>query len=214
MLEDPYCEPPDDAFIWVRTKNLPDRPTYLEIRFSKGVPVAADGKSMDGQRLIEYVNKKAGAAGVGIIDHIEDRVVGIKSREVYETPAAACLIEAHSDLEKMVHTKHQNKFKGMIDDEWAYLAYSGLWQDPLRLDLDGFIDRSQGAVTGTVRLKLYKGSMRVVGRKSAKSLYSHRAATYGTESTFDQRLARGFVELWGMQSTEANKLQEKRSTKI
>jgi len=209
VLEDPYKEPPDDAFIWVKTKNLPDKPTYLEIKFEKGIPIAVDGKKLESLKLIEYINKKAGTAGVGIVDHIEDRVVGIKSREVYETPAATCLIEAHQDLEKMVHTKHQNKFKSLIDDEWAYLVYSGLWQDPLKEDLDGFIEASQRPVSGTVKLKLFKGSLRVVGRKSDMSLYSHDIATYGTESTFDQRLAKGFVELWGMQSTEANKLQKK-----
>ena len=212
-LEDPYNEPPDDAFIWVKTKNLSDKPSYMEIKFEQGVPIAVDGKKLEPQKLIEYINKKAGDAGVGIIDHIEDRVVGIKSREVYETPAATCLIEAHSDLEKMVHTKHETKFKSLIDDEWAYLVYSGLWQDPLRADLDGFIEESQKPVSGTVKLKMLKGSLRVVGRKSDNSLYSHEIATYGTESTFDQRLAKGFVELWGMQSTEANKLQKKRSTK-
>ncbi|MCA9820407.1 MAG: argininosuccinate synthase [Nitrosarchaeum sp.] len=213
ILEDPYNEPPDDAFIWVKTKNLPDKPTYLEIKFEKGVPVEVDGKKIDPVGLIQYVNKKAGQAGVGIVDHIEDRVVGIKSREVYETPAATCLIEAHTDLEKMVHTKHQNKFKSIIDDEWSYLVYSGLWQDPLKQDLDGFIESSQYAITGTVKLKLFKGSVRVVGRKSKYSLYSHDVATYGAESTFDQRMANGFVKLWGMQSTEANKLQKKRSSK-
>ena len=213
VLEDPYNEPPDDAFIWVKTKNLPEKPTYIEITFEKGVPVKVDGKKLDAQKLIEYINKKAGAAGVGIVDHIEDRVVGIKSREVYETPAATCIIEAHQDLEKMVHTKHQNKFKSLIDDEWAYLVYSGLWHDPLKEDLDGFIEKSQRYVSGTVKLKLYKGSLRVVGRKSANSLYSHEIATYGTESTFDQKLAKGFVDLWGLQTTEANKLQKKRSTK-
>ena len=213
VLEDPYAEPPEDIFIWVKTKNLPTKPTYVEIKFDRGIPVAVDKKTHEPVKLIEYLNKKAGSAGVGIVDHIEDRVVGIKSREVYETPAAACLIEAHADLEKLVHTKHQNKFKSMIDDEWAYLAYSGLWQDPLRRDLDGFIDASQSSVSGTVRLRLYRGNIRVVGRKSANSMYSHATATYGSESTFDQTLARGFVELWGMQSTEANKLQKKRSTK-
>jgi argininosuccinate synthase len=213
VLEDPYNEPPEDVFIWVKTKNLPDKPTYLEIVFEKGVPVKVDGKKLDAIKLIEYINKKAGAAGVGIVDHIEDRVVGIKSREVYETPAATCLIEAHQDLEKMVHTKHQNKFKSLIDDEWAYLVYSGLWHDPIKEDLDGFIEVSQKPVSGTVKLKLFKGSIRVVGRKSANSIYSKEIATYGTDSTFDQRLAKGFVELWGMQTTEANKLQKKRSTK-
>ncbi|HET6516977.1 MAG TPA: argininosuccinate synthase [Nitrosopumilaceae archaeon] len=210
VLEDPYKEPPSDAFIWVKTKNLSANPTYLEIQFEKGIPVAVDRKKMNPISLVEYVNKKAGAAGVGIVDHIEDRVVGIKSREVYETPAAACLIEAHSDLEKMVHTKHQNKFKSLIDDEWSWLVYSGLWEDPLRKDLDAFIDQAQKQVSGTVKLKLFKGSLRVVGRKSKYSLYSHKVATYGKGSTFDQKLAKGFVELWGMQSTEANKLQRKR----
>ena len=210
VLEDPYKEPPSNAFIWVKTKNLPANPSYLEIRFEKGIPVAVDGKKLNPISLVEYINKKAGAAGVGIVDHIEDRVVGIKSREVYETPAATCLIEAHSDLEKMVHTKHENKFKSMIDDEWSWLVYSGLWEDPLRADLDAFIDQTQKRVSGTVKLKMFKGSLRVVGRKSKYSLYSHKVATYGKGSTFDQKLAKGFVELWGMQSTEANKLQRKR----
>ncbi|RDJ32545.1 MAG: argininosuccinate synthase [Crenarchaeota archaeon] len=210
VLEDPFNEPPSDAFIWVKTKNLSTKPSYLEIKFEKGIPVAVDGKVMQPINLIEYINKKAGAAGVGIVDHIEDRVVGIKSREVYETPAASCLIEAHSDLEKMVHTKHETKFKSIVDDEWSWLAYSGLWQDPLKSNLDAFIEKSQSRVTGTVKIKMLQGSMRVVGRKSKYSLYSHDIATYGSESTFDQKLAKGFVELWGMQSTEANKLQKKR----
>jgi len=210
VLEDAFKEPPDDAFIWVKTKNLPASPSYLEIKFEKGIPVAVDGKLKDPVQLIEYINKKAGAAGIGIVDHIEDRVVGIKSREVYETPAATCLIEAHSDLEKMVHTKHETKFKSIVDDEWSWLVYSGLWEDPLKRDLDSFIDHSQKYVSGTVKIKMYKGSLRVVGRKSRYSLYSHDIATYGKGSTFDQKLAKGFVELWGMQSTEANKLHKNR----
>ena len=210
VLEDPYKEPPQDAFIWVKTKNLPDKPTYLEVKFQNGIPVQADGKSLPPIKLIEYINKKAGGCGIGIVDHIEDRVVGIKSREVYETPAALCLIEAHSDLEKMVLTKHETKFKSLVDNEWTWLVYSGLWNDPLKDELDMFINQSQKRVTGTVKLKMYKGSLRVVGRKSKYSLYSHDVATYGKKSSFDQRLAKGFVELWGMQSTEANKLQKKR----
>ena len=209
VLEDPYKEPPSSVFIWVKTKNLPANPSYLEILFEKGIPVAVDGKKLNPISLVEYINKKAGAAGVGIVDHIEDRVVGIKSREVYETPAATCLIEANSDLEKMVHTKHENKFKSLIDDEWSWLVYSGLWEDPLRSDLDAFIDQTQKRVSGTVKLKMYKGSLRVVGRKSRYSLYSQKVATYGKGSTFDQKLAKGFVELWGLQSTQANKLQRK-----
>ena len=212
-LEDPYSEPRDDAFAWVETKNLPKNPTYMEIEFEKGVPVLVDGRISDPIEILKYANEKAGSAGVGIIDHVEDRAIGIKSREVYETPGALCMIEAHRDLEKLVHTKHQNRFKGMIEDEWAQMVYSGLWEDPLRRDLDGFIEASQENVTGTVRLRLFNGSLRVVGRKSAGSLYSQRVATYGTESTFDQREARGFVNLWGMQTREANKLQRARQKK-
>jgi len=210
VLENAYKEPPDDAFIWVKTKNLPNKPSYLEIKFEKGIPTSVDGKSKNPVDLIEYLNKKAGAAGIGIVDHIEDRVVGIKSREVYETPAATCLIEAHSDLEKMVHTKHQTKFKSLVDDEWSWLVYSGLWEDPLKRDLDSFVEQTQKNVTGTVKLKLYKGSLRVVGRKSKYSLYSHDIATYGKGSTFDQKLSKGFVELWGLQTTEANKFKKNR----
>lgn len=209
-MEDAFSEPPDDAFIWVKTKNLPEKPQYIEIKFENGIPVAADGKRMRSIELIKYINKKAGASGVGIVDHIEDRVVGIKSREVYETPGASCIIEAHTDLEKMVLTKHELKFKAMVDAEWSWLVYSGLWQDPLRSDLDMFINTTQKRVSGTVKLKMFKGSLRVVGRKSEYSLYSHDLATYGAGSTFDQTLGKGFVELWGLQSTEANKLLKKR----
>jgi argininosuccinate synthase len=209
-MEDAYKEPPEDAFIWVKTMNMPDKPQYLEIEFKEGVPVTVDGKHLKPIELIQYINKRAGACGVGIVDHIEDRVVGIKSREVYETPAATCLIEAHTDLEKMVLTKHELKFKSLVDSEWAWLAYSGLWQDPLKSDLDMFINATQKRVSGTVKLKMFKGNLIVVGRKSEYSLYSHDLATYGSGSTFDQTLAKGFVELWGLQSTEANKLLKKR----
>jgi argininosuccinate synthase len=209
-MEDAFSEPPDDAFIWVNTKNLPDKPQYLEIKFENGIPIAVDGKRMRSIELIRYINKKAGTNGIGIVDHIEDRVVGIKSREVYETPGASCIIEAHTDLEKMVLTKHELKFKAMVDAEWSWLVYSGLWQDPLKTDLDMFINATQKRVSGSVKLKMFKGSLRVVGRKSEYSLYSHDLATYGSGSTFDQTLGKGFVELWGLQSTEANKLLKKR----
>jgi argininosuccinate synthase len=154
--------------------------------------------------LIRYVNDKAGAHGVGIVDHIEDRVVGIKSREVYEAPAAIAIIEAHKDLEKMVLTKHELAFKRMVDEQWSWLAYSGLWQDPLRTDLDRFIDATQVRVSGKVKLKMQKGSLRVVGRESKYSLYKNDLATYAAGSSFDQSLANGFVELWGLQSIIAN----------
>jgi len=209
-MEDAYKEPPEDAFIWVKTRNMPDQPQYLEIEFKDGVPAAVDGKHLKPIEIIQYLNKKAGSCGIGIVDHIEDRVIGIKSREVYETPAATCLIEAHTDLEKMVLTKHELKFKSLVDSEWSWLIYSGLWQDPLKSDLDMFINATQKRVNGTVKLKMFNGSLIVVGRKSEYSLYSHDLATYGSSSTFDQTLAKGFVELWGLQSTEANKLLKKR----
>jgi argininosuccinate synthase len=154
--------------------------------------------------LIQYISDKAGGHGVGIVDHIEDRVVGIKSREVYEAPAAIAIIEAHKDLEKMVLTKHELAFKQIVDNQWSWLAYSGLWQDPLRADLDRFIDATQNRVSGKVRLKMQKGSLRVVGRESKYSLYKDNLATYEAGSTFDQSLAKGFVELWGLQSVIAN----------
>ena len=207
VLEDAYAEPPQSAFEWTNI-NGKSSPVYVEIKFKQGIPISINGKK-DIISMITLLNKLAGASGVGIVDHIEDRIVGIKSREVYETPAATCLIEAHSDLEKAVHTRYQNKFKQLVDSEWAWLAYSGLWQDPLKSSLDAFIEKSQNMVTGTVRLRLHKGSIRVVGRKSPYLLYNRREATYGKDSTFDQRLATGFVSLWGLETTEANKLQSK-----
>ncbi len=201
-IEDADSEPPEEAFQFINFQN--DKAGYIEIEFEQGVPVAADDRRMPLIDLIQYVNDKAGAHGVGIVDHIEDRVVGIKSREVYEAPAAVTIIEAHKDLEKMVLTKHELAFKRMVDEQWGWLAYSGLWQDPLRTDLDRFIDATQFRVSGKVKLKMQKGSLRVVGRKSKYSLYKNDLATYATGSTFDQGLAKGFVELWGLQSIIAN----------
>lgn len=209
VLEDPFAEPPADAFIWTRVGDLPAEPVYMDITFRDGVPVAVDGREMDPVEMIAHVNRAAGGAGVGIVDHIEDRTVGLKSREVYETPGAVCLIEAHSDLEKMVHTIHQSRVKDMMDAEWARLAYLGLWDEPLRRDIDAFIRNSQKCVTGTVRLRLQGGAVRVVGRRSEYSLYDPKSATYGPDSTYDQRRASGFVELWGAQSAEANKILRK-----
>jgi argininosuccinate synthase len=201
-IEDSHFEPPEDAFQFINFAN--DKAGYIELEFEAGAPVAADGKRMPLIDLIQYVNDKAGAHGVGIVDHIEDRVVGIKSREVYEAPAAITIIEAHRDLEKMVLTKHELAFKRTVDEQWSWLAYSGLWQDPLRNDLDRFIDATQIRVTGKVRLKMQRGSLRVVGRESKYSLYKNDLATYAAGSTFDQNLAKGFVELWGLQSIIAN----------
>lgn len=217
-IEDADFEPPEEAFQFIDFKN--DKAGYVEIEFDQGVPIAVDGKRMPLTDLIQYVNDRAGAHGVGIVDHIEDRVVGIKSREVYEAPAAITIIEAHKDLEKMVLTKHELAFKRTVDDQWSWLAYAGLWQDPLRADLDRFIDATQTRVSGKVRVKLQRGSLRVVGRKSSYSLYKNDLATYAAGSTFDQSLAKGFVELWGLQSIiassvagEAGKKQQQRGNK-
>ena len=201
-IEDAEFEPPEEAFQYINFQN--DKAGYVVIEFEKGVPVSADGKQMRLMELIRYVNDKAGTHGVGIVDHIEDRVVGIKSREVYEAPAAVTIIEAHKDLEKMVLTKHELAFKRIVDEQWSWLAYSGLWQDPLRRDLDKFIDATQVRVSGKVKLKMQKGSLRVVGRESKYSLYKNDLATDAAGSTFDQSLAKGFVELWGLQSIIAN----------
>ncbi len=204
-LEDPYYEPPDEAFEWcVPAKNAPDKPEYVEIEFEKGIPVAVDGKRPDPVNLIQYMNQKAGLNGYGIIDHIEDRLVGIKSRETYECPGALTLIAAHKDLEKLVLTRHELSFKTKIEEEWSWLVYSGLWLEPLRHALDAFIDKTQEHVSGTVRVKLYKGSMRIVGRKSEESLYQHKLSTFGRASTFDQKAALGFIDLWGLPSRVAN----------
>ena len=175
------------------------------------MPVAVNKEKLKPLALIEMLNKTAGKHSVGRIDHIEDRLVGIKSREVYECPAATVLLEAHKDLEKMVLTRHEVLFKQHIDAEWAYLAYVGLWMDPLREDIDAFINKTQENVTGEVRVKLYKGGLQVVGRSSPMSLYDKNLANYNIKTTFNQSYSKGFIELWGLQTRMYNAL--KRSAK-
>ena len=214
-LEDPNIEPPEEAFEWTAAPDeAPDEPGYLDIAFREGIPAKVNGRSMDPLKLVEYVNEFAGSHGVGRIDHIEDRLVGIKSREVYECPAATAIIEAHKDLEKLVLTRHELNFKAQVEREWAWLVYSGLWLEPLRIALDRFISATQHRVTGTVRMKLFKGSARVVGRSSEYSIYDIGLSTYGRGSKFDQKSAVGFIELWGLQSRVAaglnTKIEEKR----
>jgi argininosuccinate synthase len=206
-LEDPFVEPPEEAFEWcVPARKAPDKPEYLEIEFEKGVPVVADGKKLSPVELIRYVNQKAGSNGFGIVDHVEDRLVGIKSREVYECPAALTLIGMHKDLEKLVLTRHELSFKSKVEEEWSWLVYSGLWMEPSRLALDAFVEMTQRRVNGTVRAKFYKGGMRIVGRKSEDSLYRHKLSTYDRTSTFDQNAAVGFIELWGLPSRVASEI--------
>jgi argininosuccinate synthase len=200
-LEDPETEPPAGAFEWVsQPTDAPDVPGYLEIGFVGGIPRTIDGEEKTEIELIRQLNGYAGKHGVGIIDHIEDRLVGIKSREVYEAPGATVIIEAHRDLEQLVLTRHELAFKAGVEREWAWLVYSGLWMDPLRFALDSFIRTTQRRVDGKVRLKLYKGGLRVVGRSSENSLYRLALSTYSQGSTFDQASAVGFIELWGLQS--------------
>ncbi len=203
-LEDPAAEPPEEVFEWtVQPEVAPDEAEYLEIEFKEGVPVGINGERMDPVRTIEMLNLIGGKHGVGRIDHMENRVVGIKSREVYEAPAAILTIEAHKDLEKLVLTKWTTKFKEIADLEWAWLVYSGLWFEPLRKSLDVFMEEVERVVSGTVRVKLYRGGFIVVGRSSDNSLYDLDMASYESFSRFDQKLALGFIELFGAQSVAA-----------
>jgi argininosuccinate synthase len=208
LLEDASQAPPEDAYEWTASADkASNKPEIVIIGFEQGVPVSVNGKVLKPLELVEEMNKIAGRNGVGRIDHIEDRIVGLKSREVYECPAALVILEAHKDLEKMVMTRHQVLFKQHVDAEWVFLAYAGLWVEPLKDDLDAFINKSQENVTGEVKLKLYKGSMLVIGRSSPFSLYDKNLANYNIKTSFDQSLSHGFIELWGMQSRMYNVLK-------
>jgi argininosuccinate synthase len=199
VLEDPWLEPPEDAFAWTSPPDkAPDKPQYVEIGFEKGIPVTLDGREMGGIALIQRLNELAGKHGVGRIDHIEDRVVGIKSRELYEAPAATVLLQAHQALEAMTLSKDQLRFKQKVAVECAELIYNGLWFSQFNRDLSAYILSSQRYVTGTVRVKLYKGHVTIVGRKSPKSLYNLGLATYDKGDRFDHSAAEGFIHLWGL----------------
>ena len=207
-LEDPWAEPPEDAFSWTKSAaKAPDKPQYVEISFEKGIPLAIDGEEHDGVTLIQHLNELAGKHGVGRIDHIEDRLVGIKSRELYEAPAATVLLQAHQALESMTLSKDQLRFKQKVAVEYSELIYNGLWFSQLNRDLSAYILSSQRYVTGTVRLKLFKGHSTVVGRKSPKSLYNLSLATYAEGDQFDQSAAVGFIHLWGLPSKTQAQVQ-------
>ena len=211
VMEDPWAEPPEDAFIWVKPiDKTPDKAEYVEIEFNKGIPVAVNGRKMDGILLVQQASDLAGKHGIGKIDHIEDRVVGIKSREVYEAPAALLLIQAHRALESLCLSKEQLRFKQLVSAEYADLVYNGLWFTSFREDLTAYIESSQRYVTGTVRLKLFKGSSTVVGRKSPYSLYRHELATYDKGDIFDQSAAAGFIHLWGLPARIQARVQGKK----
>ena len=198
-LEDPWVEPPEEAYAWtVSVGAAPDEPRYVEIRFEQGVPVAIDGEELGGVALIELLNEAAGAHGVGRIDHVENRLVGIKSREVYEAPAATVLHQAHRALEQMCLTKEQSRFKERLAQEYADLVYNGLWFTAHRRDLDAYVLSTQRHVNGTVRVRLHKGSATVTGRESAEALYRHDLATYDAGDAFDHQASVGFISVFGL----------------
>jgi argininosuccinate synthase len=199
VLEDPWQEPPAEVYAWTRGPgDTPAEPSYVEVDFEKGLPVALDGEPLEGVDLIQRLNTLAGQHGVGRVDHIENRLVGIKSREIYEAPAAVALHAAHSDLETLTMTKDAVRFKTLVANQYADLVYNGLWFSALHQDLAAYVASSQRHVTGTVRLRLHRGVCQVVGRKSPVSLYNLELATYDKTDAFDHNAALGFIKLWGL----------------
>jgi argininosuccinate synthase len=198
-LEDPWAEPPDNIYTLTKSPpEAPDMPAYVEIAFENGVPVAVNGVEMLLVELIGSLETIAGVHGVGRLDMVENRVVGIKSRDVYEAPAATVLHVAHRELEGLVTPKDLQRLKQRLSQEYADLVYNGLWFSPTRLAIDAFVAKVQESVTGTVRLKLFKGDCRVVGRKSPHALYDQGLATYEEGDRFDHAAAEGFIKIWGL----------------
>ncbi|KHD84668.1 argininosuccinate synthase [Heyndrickxia ginsengihumi] len=210
VLENPWNEAPEAAFDWTAPIEMtPDKPEYIEITFEQGVPVALNGEEMGLVKLIETLNLLAGKHGVGRIDHIENRLVGIKSREVYENPAALVLINAHKELEFLTLPREVTQFKTTVDQQLAKIIYEGLWYSPLKNALDAFVNETQKTVTGTVKIKLFKGHHDVVARKSPYSLYNEELATYLKGDTFDHNAAVGFIKLWGLPTKVYAEIHEK-----
>src|ERR671936_2846656 len=213
VLESPWEEPPPEVYEWTRDpRKCPDDPAYVEIGFRQGLPVSLDGREVDAVRLVETLNKLGGEHGVGRIDHLENRLIGIKSREIYEAPAAVILLQAHQALEDITLTKDVARFKDVVAAQWAQIVYDGLWFSPLREALYAFVVQTQRHVSGDVRLKLYRGSSRVVGRKAPEQLYRMELATYGRGDQFDQSAASGFIKLFGMGLRTAAEVQGKLSS--
>lgn len=205
-LEDPMNKPPEDVFKWTSSpEDAPDKAQEIKIEFMEGVPLKLDGNKSCGVDLITKLNELGAEHGIGRIDMVEDRLVGIKSREIYECPAASILLEAHRELERLTLTREENLFKEIVDSKWSQLVYFGLWYEPLRKDLDSFIDRTQTFVSGKVNLKLYKGSVSVIGRESDNSLYDLGLATYDMGDRFNHEAGQGFVKLWGLPSEIAGR---------
>jgi argininosuccinate synthase len=200
FLEDPWNAPIEDLYTYTEDPSVPREATEVVISFDQGVPVAIDGVPVTPLQAIEMMNLLAGNQGVGRIDIVEDRLVGIKSREVYEAPAGIALIAAHEELENMTIERDLARYKRGVESKWAELVYDGLWFSGLKRALDVFIEETQKHVTGDIRLKLHAGTAVVTGRKSAQSLYDFNLATYDTGDTFDQSMAKGFIELWSLPS--------------
>jgi argininosuccinate synthase len=199
ILEDPWAEPPSDVFeLSVDPEKAPDEPEYLSIGFEHGLPCSLNGQAMTFMAIIEKLNSIAGAHGYGRIDMIENRLIGVKSREIYETPAALSLIHAHKALEELVLERDLLRYKHVLEQDWANCVYDAKWFSPLKMALDAFMAATQEYVTGEVRCKLYKGSLRIVGRKSDYSLYDFDLATYGAKDSFDRDAAAHFIELYGL----------------
>ncbi|TKI70503.1 argininosuccinate synthase [Lysinibacillus mangiferihumi] len=210
VMEDPWVSPPEEAYgLTVSVENAPNEAEYVEIEFIAGKPVALNGKEMKLADLIQELNAVAGAHGVGRIDHVENRLVGIKSREVYEIPGAKVLLTAHKELEDLTLVKELAHFKPVIEKKLSELIYDGLWFSPLRDALQAFLAESQQYVNGTVRVKLYKGHAIVEGRKSPNSLYNEKLATYSKEDQFNHASAVGFIELWGLPTVVNSSVNKK-----
>ncbi|MEH7376172.1 MULTISPECIES: argininosuccinate synthase [Bacillaceae] len=212
VLEDPWAEAPEAAFDWTNPIELtPDAAEYVEIEFEQGVPVALNGEKLPLVQLIETLNELGGKHGVGRIDHIENRLVGIKSREVYENPAALILINAHKELEFLTLTREVTQFKTQVEQQMAKIIYEGLWYSPIKPALDAFINETQKNVSGTIRVKLHKGNHTVVGRKSPYSLYNEELATYSKGDAFDHNAAVGFIKIWGLPTKVYSEVNKKES---
>ena len=204
FLEDPWNAPIEDVYAYTRAPGSADGPDEVVVTFVDGVPTAIDGRPVTVLQAIEELNRRAGAQGIGRLDMVEDRLVGIKSREVYEVPGALALITAHQELENLTVERELARFKRGVEQRWAELVYDGLWFSPLKRALDGFLAESQRHVTGEIRMTLANGTAVPTGRRSDASLYDFDLATYDAGDTFDQTLAKGFIELWGMPSRLAS----------
>jgi argininosuccinate synthase len=200
LLEDPWNAPPEDLYAYTQDPTVPRDPDEVTITFEQGVPVAIDGQRFSVLRIVQELNALAGKHGVGRIDVVEDRLVGIKSREVYEAPAAVALIAAHEELESLTLERDVHRYKRHVEAEWADLVYDGLWFGGLKRSLDAFVDHTQQHVSGDVRLQLHGGRAVVTGRRSSQSLYDFELATYDTGDAFDQSQAKGFTDIWSLPS--------------